>query len=321
MGGEELAVTLQEHVHPGSLLTLQYHSTAATFPVQAPTYSAPLPMPTVQAPLHSVPPLPAPTAPSAPVVSRLPPNADGGFEAGQRIRHLPSGCKGTLVQWNQSTGRWKARMKDGSCKMVQSKYLQKVAPRLQVNGREMQQTLVPSQTCNKARGLKKKDEQARQCGQWLYVTGWLLLPFFGLGLLMWLLAACQYYSKSARTRKRYPQQSITACLSLVTLVMVVTTIVACIGLNLHPFQVLTSEVRNLTQEMKEGHAAFKDLLHEVGLLQKEAHMTMTLNEDHGGQPGISVALSTKPMPSSVDQFLGKPAHAASTYKLPGMAFK
>jgi len=212
-------------------------------------------------------------------------------------------------------------MKDGSDKTLQSKNIQKVANRLQVNGREVQRPLVPSQTCHKAQHRKKKDEQARQCGQWLYVTGWLLLPFFGLGLLMWVLAACQYYSKSARTRKRYPQQSITACLSLVTLVMVVTTIVACVGLNLHPFQVLTSEVRSLTQEMKEGRAAFKDLLYEVGLLQKEASMTMTLNKDHGGKPGISVALAPNLMPSSVDRFLGKRAHAADTYKLPGVVFK
>lgn len=274
--------------------------------------------------------LPGPSAPSASVVAIQSPSPDGGFKAGQRIRHQPSGRKGTLVQWDESAGRWKARLKCGCEKMLRSKHLQIVTNCSQVSVREGEQPLAPPQAGCKAtfdaqnkrsRHRNGKDVQARQCGQWLYITGWLLLPFFGIGLLLWVLAACQYYSKPARTRKRYPQQSITGCLSLATLVMVVTIVVACIVLNLHPFRILTSELHTLAQESKEGYAAVKDLLHEVGFSQKHKHTAMTSTEDHGGKSGIFAPLvSTNPMPSSFNQFLGKPAHAAGTNNLPGTVF-
>lgn len=63
--------------------------------------------------------------------------------------------------------------------------------------------------------------KAARTSGWLYLAGWLLLPVFGLGLLCWLVAACQFCCKSRRRQGRFPRQRATAFLSVYTLIVVV----------------------------------------------------------------------------------------------------
>jgi len=249
--GEELLVTMNEQMLPGSLITLQYHGTV------------PLP----QVALHPSAPLQVAPAPSHELASTTPP--------------------------------------------------------LRTNGRQVQLAPQPPLTEDARRRRRqqrrKADERARRCGQCLYLGGWLLLPVFGLGLLLWLVAACQYYAKTRRQRKVFPQQSVTACLSLVTLLMVVVTLGATVVLlQLHPVEAHSEVATNTNIE----NPAAKSILRVMNTMAekfralKQAHhqrwTTIQVVEEGHASPLITASLSS-------NKFLGKPVQRART--LPMMAIR
>lgn len=250
--GEDLLVTMQEQMLPGSLITLQYNG------------NAPLP----QMALH-------PTAP--PQVAPAPPNE-----------------------------------RDSA------------TPPLRTNGRQVQLTPQPPPTEDALRRRqrqqhRKADERACWCGQCLYLAGWLLLPVFGLGLLLWVVAACQYYSKSPSQRKLFPQQSVVACLSLVTLLMVMVTLGATVFLlQLHSVEAHSETVThsNSGNYVAKHSAPVVSTMLEQLRAWKQAHQqhwtTIQVVKEGHASPFISATLTS-------NKFLGKQVQPART--LPMMAIR